>query len=306
MKRTLLGVLSLLAVAAASAQPRIRVDKGPGGKSYDFVLENKDRPGTMTVLLDLKELKNCRNEHVGMHKYTVYRDNELLLTLRADDESYGLGYNYSWRYYYGTIDPKPDTAFVYRMPASTARPQRVIHTVSVLDKYRKQESEQERLGFMFPLVEGDTVYAMRRGVVTRIERERRTGKPAVSFTTETTSLHVEHRDGTVAWYNTLDPDNLLVEAGDEVFPDTPLALAGSHDGEHYKVSVQICWQVTNPEGSWEKNYTVYRRTMPRFMTTAGAVVPVSGEVYTPVLTEEMVTAEMTKKELKRWQAVRKK
>lgn len=306
MKRTLLGVLSLLAVAAATAQPRIRVDKGIGGKSYDFVLENKDRPGTMTVLLDLKELKNCRNEHMGMHKYTVFRDHELLLTLKADDESYGVSYNYSWRYYYGTIDPEPDTAFVYRMPASTARPQRVIRTVSVLDKYRKEKSEQEEMGVMFPMVEGDTVYAMRRGVVTRIERKRRTGKPAASFTTETTSLYVEHRDGTVARYITLDPDNLLVEEGDEVFPDTPLGLAGSYDGEHHRVSVQVYWLATNPDGSWEKDYTVYRKLFPRFATTGGIVKPEHGAVYTPVLTEEMQTAELTKKELKRRQAARKK
>lgn len=306
MKRTLLCPLFLLLVAAATAQPRIRTESGPGGKSIDFILENKDREGTMTLLVDLKQLNNCRNEYVGMHKYTIHGDNERFLTLKADDESYGVGYNYSWLYFYGMLDAQADTAFVYRMPVSTMRPQRVIRTVYVLDKYRKQDSEQETLGFMFPLVNGDTVYAMRRGVVTRIERERRTGQPAASFTTQTTSLYVEHRDGTVAWYITLDPDNLLVEEGDEVFASTPLGLAGSYDGEHYRVSVQVNWLATNPEGSWERDYAVHRRLFPRFMTTAGVLVPTHGAVYTPVLTEEMVTAEMSKKELKRRQADRKK
>lgn len=305
MKRIYLCLFFVLAVAASTAKPRIRVEKTPGGKSVDFILEDKDRPGTMTVLIDLKELYNCRNVSVGLHKFKVYSDAYRFLSLKADDESYGVGYNYSWRYYYGVLDPEVDTAFVYRMPCSTLRPQRVIRTVNVLDKYRKAESEQERLGFMFPMVKGDTVYAMRRGVVTQIERQQRKGQPDASFTTEDTSLQVEHPDGTTAWYITLDPDHILVEEGDEVFPSTPLALAGSVDGEHYKLLVQVHWLETNPAGSWEQDHAVRRRLFPRFMTTAGPLVPESGQVYTPVLTEEMQTAELTKKELKRWQAARK-
>lgn len=185
------------------------------------------------------------------------------------------------------------------------RPTRVIRTVYVLDKYRKQEAEQQQLGFSFPMQRGDTVYAIRRGVVTHVERGGRAGQPAASFSTETTSLHVEHRDGTFAWYITLDPDNLFVEAGDEVFPSTPLALAGSYDGENYRVSLQVFWTATNPDGSWDRDYTVHRRIIPRFMTTAGAIVPEHGGRYMPVLTEEMLTAEMSKKELKRRQAARR-
>lgn len=273
--------------------------------STDFILEDKDRAGTMTVLIDFKELHNCRNLAPGLHKYAIRYDNDRFLSLKSDDEGYSVVYNYSWRYYYGALDPKVDTAFVYRMPCSTLRPQRVITSVSVLDKYRRQSSEPEQLGFSFPMAKGDTVYAMRRGVVTQIERQRHEDGPDVSFSTVNTTLHVEHPDGSTAWYITLDPDNIFVEEGDEVLPSTPLALAGSFDGEHHKVSVQIFWLVTNPAGSWEKDYTVYRRHIPRFMTAEGVLVPENGRVYTPVLTEAMQTAEMTKKELKRWQTRKK-
>ena len=148
MIRILFSAWIILTCAAVSAQPRIRTEKGPGEKTTDFILENKQSGGTLTVLVNFKELYNCSNLSAGVHKYTVHYDNQRFLSLRAADEGYGVGYNYSWRWYLGPLDPDVDTAFVYRMPCSTLRPQRVIRTVYVLDKYRKAEAERESLGFM--------------------------------------------------------------------------------------------------------------------------------------------------------------
>lgn len=92
MIRTLLCALFPLFVAAATAQPRVRVERGPVGNSYDFILENKDRAGTLTLLLNFDRLDNCRNLTPGLHKFTVFRDNECFLTLKPEDESYGVGY----------------------------------------------------------------------------------------------------------------------------------------------------------------------------------------------------------------------
>ena len=189
------------------------------------------------------------------------------------------------------------------MPCSTLRPQRVIRTVYVLDKYRKAEAERESLGFMFPLSKGDTVYAMRRGVVVEIRKpEKRFDAPRVSFTTNSPNLLVEQPDGTLAWYICVDGDNVLVDVGDEVLPGTPLALAGSYDGEYYKTAVQIYWYETDPDRDWNDGYAVSKRLFPRFQTTDGVLIPKHGGVYTPVFTPEMQTRELTARELKKWRA----
>ena len=303
MIRILFSAWIILTCAAVSAQPRIRTEKGPGEKTTDFILENKHRGGTLTVLVNFKELYNCSNLSAGVHKYTVHYDNQRFLSLRAADEGYGVGYNYSWRWYLGPLDPDVDTAFVYRMPCSTLRPQRVIRTVYVLDKYRKAEAERESLGFMFPLSKGDTVYAMRRGVVVEIRKpEKRFDAPRVSFTTNSPNLLVEQPDGTLAWYICVDGDNVLVDVGDEVLPGTPLALAGSYDGEYYKTAVQIYWYETDPDRDWNDGYAVSKRLFPRFQTTDGVLIPKHGGVYTPVFTPEMQTRELTARELKKWRA----
>ena len=56
MKRIVFFALSLLPVLAA-AQPKVRIDRSPTlGVSY--MLENKTRPGMVTVLVKLRDLQN--------------------------------------------------------------------------------------------------------------------------------------------------------------------------------------------------------------------------------------------------------
>lgn len=169
--------------------------------------------------------------------------------------------------------------------------------MSIYDRFRKEK--EGALGLHFEMEKGDTVYAMRRGTVVRIEvAERDSDAPKVSFTSKSTSLRIEQPDGSLAWYVCLDPGNLLVGEGDEVLPGTPLALAGSYDGENYKVSVQTYWYATNPDPvEYKKKPVVQRRFFPRFATAEGVVCIEKG-IYQPVETEELVTREMTKKELK--------
>lgn len=298
MKGALLTALLLAAACAATAQPRIRVEEQSGGLRTEFYLEGKDRPGTMTLWLTFTELHNC-DTRPGTTRYEVKYDHTRLVTLKPSDESYGVGYRYEWRYYYMPLDHRPDTAFVYRMPCTTAKPVRVIHTVHVLEKYTKPSDRQERLGYHFALERGDTVYAMRRGVVTEVKVAQ--PEPGVSFTTNSTNITVEHPDGSFARYICLDPECLFVREGDEVLPSDPLGLAGTYDGEHHKVSIQTFWYETDPDlRPGDEGFVVRRRFFPRFATDRGVVVPEPGGIYTPVADDPMRTREMTKKELKRY------
>lgn len=303
MKRIFLLVLLACVWGGVRAQqPRIRTERSDG-KSVEFYLDDKTRPGTLTVFLTLKELSNC-NTPIGTTKYEVLYAGTRLLTLRPADDSRGVGYGYSYRCFYGPVDGKVDTAFVYRMPTTVRWPTRVSRGVSVYDRFRKEKLGA--LGLHFEMEKGDTVYAMRRGTVVEVKiAQRRNDAPVVSFTSESTSVLVEQPDGSLAWYVCLDGDNLLVGEGDEVLPGTPLALAGSYDGEHYKVSVQTYWWQTNPDpDTREKTRVVRRRFFPCFATTDGTVCIEKG-IYQSVETEELVTREMTKKELKKRRGTKK-
>lgn len=290
---------ALMFVGAVAQSPTIRTQRNENN-SVDFILENKTRPGTLTVFLTLRDLQNC-NTASGTFRYETRYTGTRLLSLRPADDTRGVRYGYSYRFFLGPVDKEPDTAFVYRMPTTVRWPVRVSRGVSVYDRFRKEK--KGALGLHFEMEKGDTVYAMRRGTVVEVGiPEREPDAPAVSFTSESPDLLVEQPDGTLAWYICLDGDNVLVEVGDEVLPGTPLALAGSYDGEYYKTAVQIYWYETDPDRDWNDGYAVSKRLFPRFQTTDGVLIPKHGGVYTPVFTPEMQTRELTAKELKKWRA----
>ncbi len=299
MNRLILLAAVLLTAGTAAAQPKMRVER-PDGKSAVFILENNQRPGTTTVYLKIKETMNC-NVSNETRRYFVTAPTARLLTLKPTDPTRGIGYNYSWYHVPGRVDPKFDSTFVYRMPCPTGRPVKVGRTTYVLDNYTKEREDRQQLGTTFLLEKGDTIYAMRRGIVTGIERPKPSAeRPAKTFfSTESVNITVEQPDGTMAWYVNFDPDHLLVEEGDHVLPGTPLGLVGSYDGEHYRISVQLLWHATNPDNDPKKPIVV-RRYFPCFATAEGVVKPETRMICTAVETPELVEREMTKKEVKKY------
>ncbi|WP_418991020.1 hypothetical protein [Alistipes sp.] len=299
MKRILFAALVVLYAAPASAQPRMRVERLEN-KHVEFYLDNKQYPGTLTAFVTLRELTNCGASE-GTSRYEVRSTGQRLFTLRPSDAARSIGYGYSMRTIEGRLDPPVDTTLVCRMPCSTRKPIRVTGGVYVLDKYRKPRSEQRRLGTHFSLQRGDTVYAARRGVVTdvKVAEKRAQDAPRVSFTSRSTSVRIEQRDGSFAWYVCLDGENLFVSEGDEVLPGTPLALAGTYDGERYDVSVQFYYLRGVPgEGDIPEVEKVH--FFPPFLTVEESAVRLDhGRSYTPAMNEDLLTREMTKKEIKR-------
>ena len=198
---------ALMFVGAVAQSPTIRTQRNENN-SVDFILENKTRPGTLTVFLTLRDLQNC-NTASGTFRYETRYTGTRLLSLRPADDTRGVRYGYSYRFFLGPVDKEPDTAFVYRMPTTVRWPVRVSRGVSVYDRFRKEK--KGALGLHFEMEKGDTVYAMRRGTVVEVGiPEREPDAPAVSFTSESPDLLVEQPDGTLAWYICLDGDNVLV------------------------------------------------------------------------------------------------
>ena len=302
MFRTILLAALLTAVGlSASARPRLRTEKGPDGKSLNFYVEDKDYPGMMTVLMNFSDVKNCDLTD-GIRYFVVRNSGERLLTLRPLDNQKNIRYKLLCRFMEGAVDRMFDSTFVYRMPCQTGRPVRISGTVNILDKYREKKP-REPLGYFFQLEKGDTVYAMRRGLVVDIKQSEVPAeeRPQYNYTSRSAKITVEHADGTRAWYVNFDPDHVFVNTGDDILPGMPLGLAGTYDGERYGISVQLYRYESDPRAATDTTPVLRRLTM-RFATEEGIVIPHGPGKYTPVMTDEMLTREMTKKERKKLRA----
>lgn len=311
MKKILILFFALLPVLAA-ARPKVRIDYSPTlGVSY--TLENKTFPGTATVLVKIRGLRNSHapqeNLYVSTQSGDIYRfavrsNMTRFLRLSPIDKSSpvvcGPGFS---QIYQGPVSSEVDTAFVYRMPCTTARPVKVRCRTG-----RDETSPGANTRCYFRCEAGDTVYAVRRGVVTKLARpqERDVDLSALESTSDRTRLTVEHPDGSLVLYRGLaEWAEPFVSEGDEVLPGQPLGLVGGlvreGDRRYYglqAVFYRLVFKTDDSDLDRVPGVTTVG-FVPCFATTEGTVrMPEKGE-FRAVMDDGLLTRELTRREIKR-------
>lgn len=307
-RRILLYTLLLIAgTQSLSAKEPEVIPEVRSDNSVDFYLKGAKGNRIRTVVFNFSSMNNttlptgeiCREARYGQ---------QCLLTLHPINKKKSIDFLYYCLIYDGRIDPKIDTALVYRMPVSTAKPVHVMRTTDVMDHVRGiDKKERKQIGFSFKMERGDTVYAMRRGHVIRIRQQQSEPNSDVSFTSQNCKVKIQHPDGSFAEYGCLDKDHILVGLEDEVLPGTPIALAGSYDGAEYNAGVICYTAVKNPEYKTQSDrYLVPRYFFPLFATTEGPLHLEGDKEYTATMNDELRLRELSKKELRKAKQLQEK
>ncbi|MGN6803947.1 MAG: hypothetical protein ACTHJN_18760 [Ginsengibacter sp.] len=126
---------------------------------------------------------------------------------------------FSVRYLIGYAKANPDTSFLYSIPLTEGT---LSSVESLSNKFYTK---------FFKLNEGDTVVAMRKGIVTSTASVR---TPTEQLAKNST-VEILHDDNTVSIYR-IDPQSkILVREGEKVYPLQPLAIASQKE----KMSVSL-------------------------------------------------------------------
>ena len=270
MKRTLLlllcGICCGLPVAAQEYS-RTKLSSEYRDDKSAVISAEKEYPGIQTVVIQFSQLENCDNvsptERIEVHQSGP------LLTLRPTNDRQYVRYAYSYRVYDHAVDPKVDREFLYRLPFSAACKAKVGRTVSdtrLLQGPDKRSKPVEPHGYRFALAPGDTVYAARKGRVVEVQLPKNPEKRSeLTYTRDQSMILVEHADGTVARYGSVE--DIRVEAGEMVYPFTPLGLASSFDGKRYFLTFGIFYR--SSENSTEEHRFPLVYLAPRFATASG-------------------------------------
>ena len=269
----------------------------------DLVVKaEKRRLGTYSAAIDFQ---NVQNLTVPSRYRVAIRSSGPLIVLKS--RGYSQSTHCGWKsvFVLGDRSAKPDTSFIYRLPFSPARGATEVRFAQE-DKslFFHTAPPKNWAAFCFFLNRGDTVYAIRKGLVVEIKEQgtSETGKPGVVYTSDHNYVQVEHADGTIATYNVLEPGSVCVKLGDTVYPDTPLALVGSFDGTQYRVALTLHY-ITDRIFAKGNAYS-YEHAFesvfinPVFATADGNRMLVSQNRYTAVVAPELITKEMTKREMK--------
>jgi hypothetical protein len=185
----------------------------------------------------------------------------------------GYGYKYSYQYWLAPSSDPVEVEYPYLIPLKEGR---TVNAKSV---------SSGKIRDSFIADQGDTVFCMRRGIVTAVPRQDN-----LDFRiSEHNCLEVLHNDGTVMIYHYLDRKSNFCAPGKIVLPGQPVGLVS--DSSYFKVTLLKITSVNNILTTMSLRYTIGDNKIAPFDDLDGKIKA----VY-PI---EIIRKELTGKEVKR-------
>ncbi|MDR2912667.1 MAG: hypothetical protein LBV38_05135 [Alistipes sp.] len=302
MRKFLIFALLIMSSLGARAQERPFELSSRYDDQRNAVIEvSYYQGGLYSLVLHFTELTNLKTPRFQRMEV---RRNGTLLTIEPTDPEKATYFSYRYSYVPGVLNPRRvDTEFVYRLPFGTRSSREMRSMRNAYEMYFGEDANNvDFKAFQFIMHRADTVYAARKGVVVGVvdKHDPLLGMGTVAMNTENNSVSVMHADGTMAQYGVLEKGSITVMPGDTVWPDTPIALAGSLDGTEYQLRFMLWYRTDNLSGikdldEWE---VTNHYLDPVFATSAGERTLATGISYVPVVSKELIVAEMSKSERK--------
>lgn len=165
-----------------------------------------------TLIINFTNLQNVF-PMVFMREIKLHPGYNNLFDLTIKNSNQGVSYEYSIRYSM-RLAKNPDLTFPYLVPVAKGR---IVYLITAIDG-----NEKKLVVNQFKTQEGDTIFAMRRGLVTALPEDN--GKVDRIF--KSGSLEVLQPDGTLAIYRGIKVTP-AVRLGHQVFAGQPIGLANN-------------------------------------------------------------------------------
>ncbi|CAN5209371.1 hypothetical protein BH24PSE2_BH24PSE2_02080 [soil metagenome] len=182
-----------------------------------------------------------------------------LMRLWPIDDTRSWGYRYVYDWTVGSLSPRHDETYLYRLPFGDSRRYRVLQGFDT--GFTHNGLEKFTVDFDVPI--GTPVHAAREGVVVRVEESNDRSCFGDGCGRHANYIVILHPDGTTGEYYHLDRNGALVEVGETVRRGQPIGLSGNTGNStmphlHFGVYRADDWGQT--------------RSLPfRFVTTEGVV-----------------------------------
>lgn len=207
-----------------------------------------------------------------------------LLTIKRLSDAFSYGYSWNYSYYRGSIYVDLNLDYLYALPVKSG------------DSIRISRSNSHDLELVFNLrYAGDTVYACRSGMVCNNNFD--------IYASRDNKFTVYHKDKSFSEYSGYV--SALVYPGHFVNIGDPILLVKSDEKGKKSVKFKTYFldknKVKNPDTGYK--YTPF---LPLFHTVnAGDVKPGENITYIAGITEKMITQELSRRELKKFEKNKK-
>lgn len=269
---------------------------------YSFYATNRT-PIPMIVTIGFTDLRNLDASEALPYSRNVSGARTRLLTLSKQWTDQQSHFRYNTRYYSGCLDTDPDD-IEYLLPFKEGTVARASE-LSYLGEMVNRESPDDWYSISFLTENNTEIHAARKGVVIDIKDGENDPGSNLLYTSNRNTITVVHDDCTFARYSAFRDNEIYVGEGDTVYPGQPLGIMAGDEFElgnqirmlvYYRNDESVVFDPMDAEG-----VSNWRYVKPLFRTTQNRSLHVtSGELYESVHTEEVITAEMSRRERRNW------
>lgn len=297
-------------IHAQQPEVRVRYERNEDRKFQFYASSTTYAP--VTLFLTFTKLEGTREFSIGMPKTYLlqYGENDLF-TLRPDQENASISFAYKTSWRIGNMTEVPDTDFVYLSPIAPGK-KVVANPMVSLKKYlnnkmKKGEKEDTNrpTGLTIKTQEGDTIYAIRSGIVGRIQDNSASQGNGRAFDRNENFVEIYHKDGSEAKYKLFKDHGIFVSEGDIVVAGQPIGIIGGENYEHgsHLRLILSGWfrpQKGDPERDIYNN-KIYRIFIPVFCLPDNETYrPTALTRFVSVHPEAVIMQEMSKREKKKY------
>lgn len=269
--------------------------------SIDLFYE-KDLPGSYFLKLNFSGLSNFYNDE---YSTVVKNYSGKLLKLTPINSIFRIGFELRVNYSLGIPNPNIDSTFVYHLPFKKGKKIRVDLAQNISVKYFGKEKQSDWFSYVVNTESTDTICSIRKGIVIDIINDFDTSaSDDLQYTNKRNSIVVEHPDGTFAEYTGFKRNEIFVNIGQQIYPQTELGTIDLLNNVYrfdfciyYKSIVKRAVPTNSKNASTD---TVYKFLSPYFWSEEGKVKINSSTSCIVDSNDELIISEFTKSEKKKF------
>lgn len=286
-------------ISFAQLRPiKITSERDSNGNVVFYAQNNSSR--NYHIVLTMTKLQSLRCDCQLPYEGNVGLGKKRLFKLIPDGLIDQGDWDYRWSFYEGFANPKIKEGVKYLIPAKSGNTIRTLGLQNLRDTYGDEKAPADFYAVGFKMNDGDKVFAARRGTVVEIKNGGERSGGNLSYSKNSSSILIRHRDNSLARYSVLKNNSFMVKVGDEVGAGDAMALAGGENyatGTHVRLMIYyLSFDKSKNEGT--RYGWVYLK--PAFATQAqDNVVLDDGAEYVSVHTQELIRQEWTRRELKK-------
>lgn len=246
-----------------------------------------------TILIDYSELTNILP--VGSSGLVVARPGRSKVsTLKRRTEGQATNMRYTYSFVKGDYFAKSKSEPVYLIPLPEGTIATGIRMTHIENRLQPKEENKEYVGVSFSFGLPTEIVAPRKGVVSEISMDKYAEKNNLDFDRAENFIEIFHEDGSLTKVMVLRPGSEKVKLGQVVFPGDVIAESA---GEDYNSGFHVRLANMKPVKDGKAKLK-YEMTPMKFISQEGESDLAKSQELTVVHPEELITAEMSKREKK--------